>query len=81
MSNGPDEENSLEHFLDQFLLEQRHVRIHPRHIDVNLAIRVLLDFVPAIYMEVLLDELLVVGSFPLQHGVPPFQAGREISRQ
>lgn len=81
MSNRPDEQNAFEHLLNELLLEQLDVRIHARHIDMDLMVRVLLGLISAVRSKVLRNEIVIVQPFPLQHGLAAFVAGRQVAGQ
>lgn len=73
MSDRPDEENPLEHLLNDRLLEQLHVRIHSWHVDVNLPKRLLLRLISVRFYKVLIHQLQVIDPFPLQHHMATLQ--------
>lgn len=79
MSDRPDEQDPLEHLLDNALLEQRHVRIHSRHIDMDLAEGFLLALVPVRFREVLVHQFQVVDPLSFQDGVAALEAGRQVA--
>lgn len=79
MSDRPDEQYPLKHLLDDGLLEELDIRIHPGHIDMYLPESLLLRLIPIRLHKVLVHQFQVVDPFPFQHRIASFQGRGQVS--